>query len=141
MLIERYSLIRPKTLSEALEIYPDYEEARQALKALMEYVENNKPEGINSAAKTVAQAFNEIYKVKCRKKKYETAFQVTGVVGAAALALTGQVAGFLGAIGFGLTGSALAAPLAESIAKLNAPSSVTTLYDFTGKLSEKWSVK
>ena len=141
LLIERYRLIRPKTLSEAIEIYPDYAEARQALKALMKYVEDNKIERINSAAQTVSKAFDEIYKIKSRKKKFETSFQVTGIVGAAALGLTGQVAGFLGAIGFGLLGSSLASPLSESIAKLTAHSNIVTLFDFDGKLTKKWSAK
>jgi len=139
LLIERFRLIRPRTLSEALEIYPEYDEARQALKALQEYVEDNKTERISSVAKTVSNAFDEVYKIKSRKKKFEKAFQVLGIVGAASLGLTGKVEGFLGAIGFGLMGSTLGSPLSDCISKLNAPSSIVTLYDFVGKFTEKWS--
>jgi len=136
--IERYRLIRPKTFSEALEIYPDYKEARSALKALVNCVENKKAEGINYLTQAISNIFEDVFKIKSKKKTFEKVFQVTGVVGAASLSLTQSVEGFLGGIGFGLVGSVLSSSLAESVAKLNVPSSIVTLYDFEGKLTEKW---
>ena len=138
LLIDRYRLIRPRTLSNALEVYPDYNEARLALKALSEFVEENSPDHVDSAAKAVSKAFEDVYKIKSRKKKFETAFQVTGIVGSASLGLTGNVTGLLGAIGFGLLGAVLAPSIAETVSKLNISNSVVTLYDFDGKVTDKW---
>lgn len=140
MLAERYKLVRPRTLSDALEIYPDYEEARSALKSLAEYVAAaGSSSTVIDTSVRVAKAFEDVHKVKHRIKKFETAFQVTSVVGAAAAGLAGGGPGLLAGLGFGLLGTSVASPGAQALGRLTAPSSVVSLYDFDGSVSEKWT--
>lgn len=138
ILCDRYQLVRPTTLGQALEVYPAYEEARLALKALSDYVRHKSIGKLIPAAEAVKGAFEEVRKVYGKKRKYEFGFQVTGVVGAAASALSGGLIGFLSALGFGLLTTPIATPVAEMLAKLGHPSNVISIYDFDARVTAKW---
>lgn len=138
LLAERYHLVRPRTLSEAIEIYPDYGEARAALQSLADYVRVGRVDLVVDAAGAVSRAFEEVHRLKRSIKTLEMAFQVTSVVGSAAAGLTGGGVGLLAALGFGLLGTAAASTAAETLAKLTTSNSIVSLYDFDGSVTQKW---
>lgn len=142
LLAERYELVRPRSLSQALDVYPDFEEARAALQAATDLVRSGSDEvNETNATEALSRAFRDLQEIHRRKKSYQTLFQVLAVTGAAATGTAGNAIGLIGALGFGLLGTNVAETIAEPLARIGMPKNILTLYDFEGKVSKEWTSK
>jgi hypothetical protein len=131
---EKYNLVKPESFQSSIKYYSDYKEARQVYFALMNYVKNNELDKIENQSKIASKAFDEVTKLYKRIKNVQTGVQVTGVIGAAASGLMGNLPGLFASLGFGMIGTNLIEGPIELVSKLGIPSEIVTLFEFDKKM-------
>jgi len=146
-LVTELDLVRVKGLDQALEIYPDYRKARDALRELDNAVTAkmstdkllDRSHAVEKVWKETASSMSRMEKLA---KVTELGFglsvtSILGIVGALAANLPAALIGILAALGYVVTSQTVATPVAERIAKLGKPSHVTIVWDIKRAWPEK----
>lgn len=130
-LIEKANLVVPNSLDNSLDIYPDFEEARKALKNLETAVEERK-EDLGDEIAALKETWEAIDSMNAKVDKGAKLLTSLGIVGSAAGGYS--LWGFPGLLAT-LTGSFLstnfiAEPLSEKLSKIGKSSNIVAVYDF-----------
>lgn len=133
VLVDELALYRPRNLGDALDIYPDYGKAVNALADLDEYIKKGKNvHEITEIGIEIKKLFNEVLSMYESRDKFDKIIQVLCIGGSAAAGLLSSGSlGVLAGIGISISGSPyIARPLSNNIAKIGKLSTVISLFDF-----------
>ena len=140
-LVQRLELIRPRTFEHALDIYPDYERARQCLFKLDTLLdESPSMRDLEDRTSELERSWQDVLEIARGAERFATITKSVGVVGSIASSFFG-LPGILASLGFTcLSLDRVAKPLGETAAKLGKQSHVVEIYDF-GKYVAKWKAQ
>jgi len=141
-LVTNLELVRPQSLEHALDIFPDFKRARQALFKIDALLEGTPTEAdIQDRISELRQAWSEVAAVERSVRTRTSMVKSIGVVGGIASGLTFPIAGLpsiLASFGFGIMAmDEVAQPTAETITKLRKKAHVLEIYDFKKEV-DKW---
>lgn len=130
-LVENAKLVVPNNLEHALDVYPDYEKARKALKELELAVEE-KGEKLKDRVAALEEVWRDMKSIETTARRIKI---ILGVAGSTISAMTGGfLAGFPGLLA-GLFGGLvstdfIATRVGKKFAKIGKGSNIVAIYDF-----------
>ena len=143
-LIKNAKLVTSNNLENALDVYPDFEKARNALKNLETALEQKigdleKRDQIIDKKTALEEVWKDVNTIEKNKRNVKTILVTLGVVDATMLG--GYLGGFPGILA-GLVGSlassdVVAGPLSEKIAKFGKSNHIVEVFDFVRDVKQE----